>query len=417
MDLSNSLDDWKEVAAIIEPAGGDEGAVLEGQSIEDSEQQIKDKAHEARLAYEAEKGLYEAFAKSVEDVIRGCLDLSNVMVHEVTSRAKEPRSFERKAAQPSRDNPAESRYSNPLVQITDKAAIRIITYFLSTVDSVCATIEQQFDVTEKDKRINSDPNRLGYQSIHYLVKYSKARYELPEYNRYAGLVAEIQVRTILQHAWAEIEHDIQYKAVSILPSQIRRRFASLAGLIEIADREFQAIENDNRDLREEAKRNVARGELDKVEITGDSLKAYLDQKFGRDGRMADWNYSWTARVLIALGFTSLAQVDECIKGRDDKRISRIIYGGKRGQITRFEEVLLASMGENYIFAHPWLEDKELPWFVSLRMDRLEKLRSAGISIGNYQPPGYPGSALRSKALYLRAQGTAEEKEADSSSQS
>jgi ppGpp synthetase/RelA/SpoT-type nucleotidyltranferase len=311
------------------------------------------------------------------------------MVHEITSRAKDPQSFERKAAQSSLDNPAEPKYPDPLVQITDKAAVRIITYFLSTVTDVCAIIEEQFDIIEKDERINSDPDRLGYQSIHYLVKYSQARYTLPEYSKYSGIVAEIQVRTILQHAWAEIEHDIQYKAVAILPSPIRRRFAALAGLIEIADREFQAIEDADSALRTEARHNVDTDQLDKVEITRDSLQAYLDRKFGPDGRMADWRYRWTARVLIKLGFTKLAEVDECIKDRNDRQISRIIHGGGQGQISRFEDVLLASMGENYILAHPWAEDSEIRWFIPARMARLEKLRSAGVPIGNCRPPGYP----------------------------
>jgi ppGpp synthetase/RelA/SpoT-type nucleotidyltranferase len=53
------------------------------------------------------------------------------------------------------------------------------------------------------------------------------------------------VRTILQHAWAEIEHDIQYKSARALPPALRRRLAALAGLLEIADREFQAIRDEH----------------------------------------------------------------------------------------------------------------------------------------------------------------------------
>jgi hypothetical protein len=62
------------------------------------------------------------------------------------------------------------------------------------------------------------------------------------------LVAEIQVRTILQHAWAEIEHDTRYKAVDVAPTAIARRFVALAGLLEIADREFQALQDSYKPL-------------------------------------------------------------------------------------------------------------------------------------------------------------------------
>lgn len=369
----------------------DEGHAAEAQSIED-------RAREARLAYEAQRGLYEAFAKSAEEVLRGCLASSSVMVHEITSRAKNPESFERKAAQPSPDYPEDPKYSDPLAQITDKAAVRIITYFLSTVNEVCAIVEEQFEIVEKDERINSEPDRLGYQSVHYLIKYSPARYNLPEYRRYSGLIAEIQVRTILQHAWAEIEHDIQYKAIATLPDRIRRRFAALAGLIEIADREFQAIEDADHVLREEARRNVDLGQLDQVEITPDSLRAYLDRNYGADGRMSDFSYQWTARLLLRLGYTNLAEVDECVRGMDDSQISRILYGARQGQLSRFEDVLLASMGERFILAHPWVEDSPSTWFVPVAMGRLQKLRDAGIQIGNCRPPGYPETTLRSSDL-------------------
>lgn len=117
------------------------------------------------------------------------------------------------------------------------------------------------------------------------------------------------MRTILQHAWAEIEHDIQYKSVETIPSLIRRRFMSLAGLLEIADREFQAIQNEDEQLRQEARISVVEGQLEKVEITPDALKAYLDKTLGSDGRMTDWSYQWTARMLRRMGFTNFKQID------------------------------------------------------------------------------------------------------------
>lgn len=89
---------------------------------------------------------------------------------------------------------------------------------------------------------------------------------------------------------------------------------TLAGLLEIADREFQAIEDDDIRLRAEARKSVAEGRLDDVEITGDALKAYLDKKLGPDGRMADWSYSYTTRLLRDLGFRDLSEVDTAISG-------------------------------------------------------------------------------------------------------
>jgi len=73
--------------------------------------------------------------------------------------------------------------------------------------------------------------------------------KLSEYALFDKMKCEIQVRTILQHAWAEIEHDLVYKSPADIPFRVRRRFASLAGLLEIADREFESLRQDEMAVR------------------------------------------------------------------------------------------------------------------------------------------------------------------------
>ncbi len=370
----------------------------------DEQRAIDEAARDARIKYESERGLYEAFSAKLADVINDCLEEKKITVHSVTHRAKEAESFEKKASQPSPENPAFPKYSNPMGDITDKAGVRIIVYFLSTLKVVSKILDEQFEVIERQTKVSSEPDRLGYQSDHYLVKYLDARTAFPEYKRYAGLTAEIQVRTILQHAWAEIEHDVQYKAVTALPSQVRRRFASLAGLIEIADREFQAIEEADRELREQARRNVNLGQLNKVEITTDSLRAYLNKKYRADRRTTEFSHRWEAEFLQDLGFRNLAEVDMCVQAYDDDLISRVIYGGRQGQLTRFDAVLLAGMGENFIRAHPWSSAPGTAyWFLPREMHNLDKLRDAGITIGDYVPKEYPETALRGSDLAVLAE--------------
>jgi len=223
------------------------------------------------------------------------------------------------------------------------------------------------------------------------VKYLPTRTTLPEYARFYDLTAEVQVRTILQHAWAEIEHDIQYKSSSVLPRTIQRRFAALAGLIEIADREFQAIDDENREVQAEARRNIDLGDLDKVEITADAIRAYLDKNYGPDGRMSDFSYQWTARLLVRLGFTSMAEVEDCISGYDNDTVSRIVFTTRRGQLTRFEAVLLASMGDAFILGHPWVKDNDYGewWYAKVLLERLNDLKIAGVPIRDFKPQNYP----------------------------
>lgn len=250
-------------------------------------------------------------------------------------------------------------------------------------------------MVEQEHKVSDDPTRFGYQSKHYLVKHLDTRAALPEYTRFSDRIAEIQVRTILQHAWAEIEHDIQYKSSSVLPRTIRRRFGALAGLIEIADREFQAIDDENRAIQVEARHKIdVGGDLEKVEVTADSLRAFLGKNYGADGRVSDFSYRWAASLLLDLGFTNLAEVETAIHNYNDNHISRVAYGWRQGQLTRFEAVLLASMGEAFILAHSWaLSPSADGWYVKYLLSKLDKLKAAEVPIGSYRPAHYPESAL------------------------
>jgi hypothetical protein len=252
-------------------------------------------------------------------------------------------------------------------------------------------LSEQFDVVERANRSSylRGSGRPGYESYHFLVELKKTRLVLPEYSRFRGMRAEVQLRTILQHAWAEIEHDIQYKSVEVLPESIGRRFMALAGMIEIGDREFQAIADAHEEVRQQDATSIEEGNLSQVELTADALKNYLDKKYGSDGRMRDWSYEWTTKLLKGLGFQSLDQLDQCISPYDDDAVSRAVWGSRQGQLTRLELVLLAAMGEERFKAHhPFnssSDETTSQWFPQSIARQFNKIKAAGIETGTYVP--------------------------------
>jgi len=243
-------------------------------------------------------------------------------------------------------------------------------------------ISEEFEVIDRSDKGQEleEEERFGYKSIHYLVRLRLNRAQLPEYSRFCESVTEVQLRTILQHAWAEIEHDIQYKAASVIPVEIRRRFMALAGMLEMADREFQAIQDADAKLRADAQAKVEQGQFEGVEITPDSLKAYLDRRLGPDGRISPWSYNWTARLVRRLGFSRLRQVDDAIRPYDDAKLSRIAAGGRQGQTARFEYMLLAALGEEYQKRHTFAGKS---WFGFAESLNLEAFKKAGVPVGTY----------------------------------
>jgi len=333
-------------------------------------------------SYQRIRPIYEAFAETIKAILAQALDRAHIKVASIEARAKSIDSFGVKASTPSNRDESRPKYSDPLHQITDLAGVRIITFFPRTVSQVDQTLWHEFTILERidkaDLLIREE--KLGYQSLHYVIALQLNRLALPEYARYAGLKAEIQVRTILQHAWAEIEHDIQYKSVEVIPTPIRRRFMTLAGLLEIADREFQAIQNEDEQIRQEARRSVQAGRLEEVEITPDALRAYLDKKLGPDRRMRDWTYESTAAMLRRFGFNNFRELEECIAGYNDDEISKRVWGGRQGQLTRFETMLLAGMGERFINEH---QLGQAQWWRDWQFKTLAKMKALGIPTGVY----------------------------------
>jgi ppGpp synthetase/RelA/SpoT-type nucleotidyltranferase len=187
--------------------------------------------------FEKQCGAYTAFTEVTEKLMKELLKENNIRVHSVTSRVKDKESLRKKIGK------SEKQLAK-LGEIPDISGLRIITYFADDVNLVARMIENEFDVDEQlsvNKIDLLDPDRFGYVSLHYVAKLSASRLKLTEYKRFADCQCEIQIRSILQHAWAEIEHDLGYKSTLAVPKQIRRRFSRLAGLLEIADAEFDQI--------------------------------------------------------------------------------------------------------------------------------------------------------------------------------
>lgn len=189
--------------------------------------------------FELDRARYESFAATVSGLLERLLKAEEIGVHSISFRCKEVASLEKKIT-------AKPSYPS-LAHITDLAGVRIITHYSDDVDRVALLVESEFAIDAEnsiDKRIALDPDRFGYLSLHYVASMNSDRSKLREYSAFKGLKVEIQVRSILQHTWAEIEHDIGYKSTVQVPRHIRRKFSRLAGLLELADQEFVSIRTD-----------------------------------------------------------------------------------------------------------------------------------------------------------------------------
>lgn len=229
--------------------------------------------NEIAKTFQNEKGKYDDFRKKVDDLLRELLLQRDVRVHKIESRCKEVDKLDEKI---SRKN---DKY-NSISEITDIVGIRIITYFEDEVDIIASIIEEEFikDIENSIDKRDLEMDRFGYKSLHYVVSLKDERKELTEYKRFKDIKFEIQIRSILQHAWAEIEHDIGYKSELSLPNSVKRNFYRVAALLETADIEFVKI----KDQLKEYKLNISKeieNNPEEVEINQVSLRAYIDSEY------------------------------------------------------------------------------------------------------------------------------------------
>ena len=138
--------------------------------------------------------------------------------------------------------------------VTDILAIRLMTSFMSDLKPVETLILDNFDCCDlENKGENLSYREFGYKSIHLLLKIPqefKVGLSLP-----SALVLEIQVRTILQDAWAEIEHDLVYKAeLTSFDEPMRRKLAAINASLTLADIVFQEINDYQKKLNTELDR-------------------------------------------------------------------------------------------------------------------------------------------------------------------
>jgi ppGpp synthetase/RelA/SpoT-type nucleotidyltranferase len=224
--------------------------------------------------------LNSLFTKKIESLLIEILTENNIKFSSITSRLKSLDSFSKKVTDHL------DKYQN-YEEITDIVGERIILYFDDDVDKVATLIKNEFIIDNEnsiDKRIRDQPDQFGYQSLHLIIQLNENRTSLLEYSKYAGIKAEIQIRSMLQHTWAEIEHDLGYKNKVGVPKEIRTRFARLAGLFDLADDEFVAIRDYLQQYQEliNATTNYDEIEVDKISmqklVAHDNLVIELDTR-------------------------------------------------------------------------------------------------------------------------------------------
>lgn len=232
------------------------------------------KNEDIREKYVEKISNYEKLGINIKTALQILIEENQISFLDINSRIKDTNSFLEKIDR--------KKYKDPFKEIDDICGVRIICYYRSDVDKICDIIKKEFDVIEsQDKEDLLSPDQFGYRSYHFIVKIKEAWFCTPNYNGLQNLRAEIQVRTILMHTWAEIEHKLEYKKEDDIPNKFKRRFSRISAKLEESDEQLEELKNDINKYREEVGKELEKGNIsfDNEVLNLDNLQAFLDYHF------------------------------------------------------------------------------------------------------------------------------------------
>jgi ppGpp synthetase/RelA/SpoT-type nucleotidyltranferase len=201
---------------------------------------------ELKQQYENDKPIFEAWGNYVTDEIKSRLIAKLGSEQEVDyflkippkPRVKETKSFLGKAFL--------KRYENPYEQITDKVGTRFVVLLTEDIKIIEALIEDDPKLwrfsKDRDhiKEREENPMIFTYQSDHYIL-YSVEQMFYNDRTIPLGTSCEVQIRTLLQHAYSELSHDTDYKPRTTTVPNVKRNLAKSMALIETVDDFFGTV--------------------------------------------------------------------------------------------------------------------------------------------------------------------------------
>ncbi|BBX32033.1 RelA/SpoT domain-containing protein [Mycolicibacterium mageritense DSM 44476 = CIP 104973] len=271
--------------------------------------------------------------------VTALLDDAGINYLSITARTKSVESF---AAKVERTVDGRRLYTDPLVEITDQVGLRVITYLREDVAAVANLLGDEMRLLDdRDMGLETArEGRWGYASRHLLVGVEGEQQP-----------ASIQVRTVLQHAWAEFEHDVRYKGSipAAHGAELDRRFTLAAGLLELADREFTAIQDRLRATMHNEPSDEETAWSTDARIATPVLATYLGNRYADAGWSRTEHYRWISGLLLELGITSLDALTVVLDSVDEDAINRAMdYRYPAGAVRRLDDTLLALFTERYL---------------------------------------------------------------------
>lgn len=191
---------------------------------------------ELRKQYEARRPHLEKLRLTLEDSLTTALD-DLPHVDRVSVRVKDTKSFVSKVLQRIGED---NEYVSPFEDVEDQVAARILVFFTTDLKPVEDRIQEWLAPVEFQRKKPELINSFDYETDHIIVTLPDVLLPDDHPTPFVKRV-EIQVRTLMQHAYAEPQHDLNYKATTPLSDEQQRRLAWIAASAWGADNAYETL--------------------------------------------------------------------------------------------------------------------------------------------------------------------------------
>jgi ppGpp synthetase/RelA/SpoT-type nucleotidyltranferase len=266
--------------------------------------------------FRANSGNYVRLVEEVKFILKDLVDQHDIKIHSISGRVKDIRSIAEKIER--------KGYAGPGEQLEDIVGCRVVCLFIADLEKLETAIVNEFKVHRAEDKVAGieDEATFGYMSKHYICQLS-GRHLGSRYNELKKYRFEIQCRTLLMDAWANVSHYLAYKGKYSIPAGLQRDFYALSGLFYVADKHFELFLNEAVTSEEEVIAKASAGqltELDDEDINLETVRALLTELYPDRKRSARQNISSFVEEVASHGYVKLSQLKGDLERAQDAAV-------------------------------------------------------------------------------------------------
>jgi putative GTP pyrophosphokinase len=267
--------------------------------------------------YRQMRPLYERLRAEVVFNLETSLRARQIKTHSVTARVKDEASFLEKIERKS--------YKDPFLQAPDLVGARVVCLFLEDLPKVQTMIGDLFEIEDQENKITDGPvEEFGYMSVHYVCRLHSG-HAGPRYDDLKGLSIEIQCRTLLMDAWANVSHYLGYKGEASIPEHLQKDFHALSGLFYVADRHFQLFFEESTKSDQAASIQLSASTIDsraQLALDRSTVTALLRAIYPQRKKSPPSDVSAFVEEISRAGYTDLATLEHTLRENEQIMLDR-----------------------------------------------------------------------------------------------